>query len=704
VKQLPSARVQLSRRIVVAGALLIVAFGASSAYDVWRDYRDTKESVSRELTTLSKSLAQEAARTLQSVDIVLRDTARWYEMNGDSVAPGSLQERLSAHASGLPLAGLSVRDAGGALRYSWSPAGAGTGDAVLSAEQAEHNPAASGAAADAVATSVDGVGRLILSRRVSASAGSSATVSALVDSQDFAQFYKAIDFGAGNTIALLSASGALVAREPPRPNTLGKRFPRLVARLGDADTHSELIVSSMDGERRFVALAKVRAYPFVVAVTRDENVALKGWREQTTHVTVRTIVLSLLAALLITMLVQQLARLDAAEAEKARLETQLRQSQKMEAMGTLAGGIAHDFNNILGAILGYSELAHKNATHGSTVRRYLDQVLQAAERAKRLVEGILAFSRSGVAERVPVNVQGIVEESIALLAASLPSRIRVERKLEAPEAAVLGDPTQLHQVVMNLCTNAIHAMQEGGVLTVALDAVEVREHRLVSHGTLRPAAYVRLAVSDTGMGIPPEVLERIFDPFFTTRGVGEGTGLGLSLVHGIVADVQGAVDVVTRMGKGTTFTIWLPATRESAKAAPQAARDLARGAGECIMIVDDEPALVTLAEETLAGLGYEPVGFDSSVAALQAFRAEPSRFDAVLTDETMPELAGIQLAREVRRLRPDLPVILMSGYSGVQFAERAQAAGVSEVLRKPLVSRDIADALARTLHQSSHAA
>ena len=255
-----------------------------------------------------------------------------------------------------------------------------------------------------------------------------------------------------------------------------------------------------------------------------------------------------------------------------------------------------------------------------------------------------------MAERVPVNVQGIVEESLALLAASLPSHIRVEKKLEAP-SWVLGDPTQLHQVVMNLCTNAIRAMEDDGVLTIALDEVQVSERRVVSHGTLLPAAYVRLAVSDTGTGIPPQVLERIFDPFFTTRGVGEGTGLGLALVHGIVADVQGAVDVLTRMGKGTTFTIWLPATKESAKAAPQVARDLARGAGECIMIVDDELALVTLAEETLAELGYEPVGFDSSVAALQAFRAEPSRFDAVLTDETMPELAGIQLAREVRRLR-----------------------------------------------------
>ena len=475
MKALPSSRVHLSRRIVAAGALLIIAFAASSAYDVWRDYRDTKESLSRELTALSKSLAEEAARTFQSVEFALRDTARWYEMNGDGVAPTSVQERLSSHVSGLPVLGLAVRDAGGSLRYSWLAPGASAGDDVFSAEHADQYPARPTDALDALRTSVDPSGNVVLLRQVGDKRGGSPTVSALVDTQDFRQFYRAIDFGAGNTIALLSDGGVLVAREPPRPQTLGKRFPKLVARLGDADAYSELIVSSMDGERRFVALAKVRAYPFVVAVTRDENIALKAWREQTTHVAVRTIVLSLLAALLITMLVQQLARLDAAEAEKERLEDQLRQSQKMEAMGTFAGGIAHDFNNILGAILGYSELAHKTVAAGSPVRRYLDQVLQAGARAKRLVEGILAFSRSGVAERVPVNVQGIVEESLALLAASLPSHIRVEKKLEAPEAAVLGDPTQLHQVVMNLCTNAIRAMEDDGVLTIALDEVQVGE-------------------------------------------------------------------------------------------------------------------------------------------------------------------------------------------------------------------------------------
>ena len=386
-----------------------------------------------------------------------------------------------------------------------------------------------------------------------------------------------------------------------------------------------------------------------------------------------------------------------AEATKERLEAQLRQSQKMEAMGTFAGGIAHDFNNILGAILGYGELAQRVVAEGSAPRRHLDQVMHAGGRAKALVERILAFSRSGLGERVPVHVQSVIEETLDMLAASLPADVRLDTELEAGDAAVVGDATQLHQVVMNLCTNAAHAMEHGGVLRVAVDHVEMPERRLLSHGTLSPCPYIRLVVSDTGPGIPPTVLERMFDPFFTTKGVGEGTGLGLSLVHSIVADLGGAIDVATKVGEGTIFAIWLPVAGHAARPVAETARDLPRGNGEAVMIVDDERSLVMFAEETLAELGYEPTGFDSSAAALQAFSADPRRFDLVLTDETMPDLSGTELAREIRRLRFDIPIVLMSGYSGAQLTERAHAAGVRDVLRKPLVSRDIAEPLARAL-------
>jgi NO-binding membrane sensor protein with MHYT domain/nitrogen-specific signal transduction histidine kinase/ActR/RegA family two-component response regulator len=386
------------------------------------------------------------------------------------------------------------------------------------------------------------------------------------------------------------------------------------------------------------------------------------------------------------------------ERERDEMQRQLQQAAKMEAIGRLAGGIAHDFNNILGAILGYGELAQNTLGEGGAVRRQVDQVMQAGARGKGLVDRILAFSRSGMGERVPLHVQSIVEETLELLAASLRADVRLERQLDAADTAVVGDATQFHEVAMNLCTNAVHAMAQGGVLTVVLECVAVGERRLLSHGTLRAGGYVRLSVSDTGSGIPPAVLERMFDPFFTTKRVGDGTGLGLALVHGIVADFGGMIDVTTQVGVGTTFTIWLPAAGETPRLLAKPAGELPQGHGETVMIVDDERALVALAEETLAELGYEPVGFDSSVAALQAFRAEPKRFDLVLTDETMPELTGTELARKIRQLRPDISIILMSGYSDTQLSERAQAAGIIDVRRKPLVRRDIAEPVARALH------
>jgi PAS domain S-box-containing protein len=386
-----------------------------------------------------------------------------------------------------------------------------------------------------------------------------------------------------------------------------------------------------------------------------------------------------------------------AQVDREHLEAQLRQSQKMEAMGTLAGGIAHDFNNILGAILGYGELAYEHSAPGSAMRRYIENVLHAAVRAKTLVDRILGFSRSGLGDRVSVNIQAVIDETLELLTASLPPQILLRKKLEAGDAAVIGDATYLHQVAMNLCTNAIHAMEPGGVLDVSLDRVQVSEKRPLSRGLISPGAYVRLIVSDTGTGIPPAVMERMFDPFFTTKGVGEGTGLGLSLVHGIVAELGGAIGVETSAGKGSKFEIWLPVVGDAGIPSVEATRPRPRGHGETVMIVDDEPALVALAKELLTKLGYEPVGFESSSAALQALRAQPQRFDLLLTDEAMPELTGAELAREVRRIRADLPILIITGHGGAQLAQKAAAVGAAEVLRKPLRGNELAEAITRVL-------
>ncbi|WP_284615388.1 PAS domain-containing protein [Aquabacterium humicola] len=400
-----------------------------------------------------------------------------------------------------------------------------------------------------------------------------------------------------------------------------------------------------------------------------------------------------------------------AEMARDRLELQLRQAQKLEAIGTLAGGIAHDFNNILSAILGYGEMAQKDAPERSALRRHVDAIVAAGQRAKSLVERILAFSRSGMGERVPVPVQAVVAEALDGVAATLPAGIVLERRLEAGDAAVLGDATQIHQVVLNLCANAVQAMRGGAdrplagaagpdTLAVAVERVQLDADLPVATSVLQPGRYLLLTVRDTGAGIPANLLERIFDPFFTTKEVGVGTGLGLSLVHGIVTDLGGGIAVDSVLGEGATFRVYLPWQGAQADApVPAVDEPVAAGHGETILLVDDEAPLVALGEELLAELGYEPVGFSSSTAALQALRADPDRFQAVLSDEAMPGMTGSELAAEIHRLRPHIPIVLMSGFVNAALSARAREAGVAEVLAKPLVARDIARALAQALNR-----
>jgi PAS domain S-box-containing protein len=388
-----------------------------------------------------------------------------------------------------------------------------------------------------------------------------------------------------------------------------------------------------------------------------------------------------------------------AEDELRRLEKQLRQAQRLEAMGTLAGGIAHDFNNILGAILGYGEMALRDAPRGSRLRRDLDSINAAGERGRALVERILAFSRSGMSERVAVHVEKIVRESIDLLSASLPPGVTVATDLRAGRAAIRGDPTQVHQVVMNLATNGVQAMTSGGLLRVLLDTVRVDSPRIATTGTVAAGDYVRLKVTDRGSGIPTGILDRIFDPFFTTKEVGVGTGLGLSLVHGIVTEVGGAIDVETAPGSGSVFTVYLPRAGDAVDRKDDETPELPRGDGQRVLVVDDEEPLVRLTTQTLEGLGYAPAGFTSSTAALEAFRANPAIFDAVITDERMPGLSGSALIREVRDIRRTIPILLVCGYLGGTVADRGYNAGADEVLKKPLSARDLANSLARVLQE-----
>ena len=385
-----------------------------------------------------------------------------------------------------------------------------------------------------------------------------------------------------------------------------------------------------------------------------------------------------------------------AEAEKKKLERQLRQAQKMEAVGTLAGGIAHDFNNILSAVIGFTEMALEDAAPESFLRRNMEQVLQAGIRAKHLVQQILAFSRQSDQELRPVQLKKIIVEACEMLRASLPSTIAIRTRIRTG-AFTMSDPTQIHQVLMNLCTNAGHAMRaRGGTLAIALDAIDDPAPWRVEHPELTAPAYVRLTVSDSGHGISEQIIDRIFDPFFTTKEHTEGTGMGLAVAHGIVKSHKGMITVESRSGEGTTFTVLLPQIVSPESGRSQASGSLQTGS-ESILFVDDEAMLVDLSSQLLKRLGYSVTACTSSLEALSRFRAAPAEFDLVITDMTMPQMTGKELATEMLAIRPGLPIILCTGFSEIITEEAAKQAGIQAFIMKPIIMKELADTIRKVL-------
>ena len=385
-----------------------------------------------------------------------------------------------------------------------------------------------------------------------------------------------------------------------------------------------------------------------------------------------------------------------AEKEKAELETQLQQAQKMEAIGTLAGGIAHDFNNILAAVLGYTEMAQAEAKKGSKIHNNLQEVLTAGNRAKDLVKQILAFSRRAEPAMKPVQVNLIVKEAVKLLRASLPSTIEIQQHLKS-QSAIMADPTQIHQVLMNLCTNADHAMRStGGILEVSLRDVTIESEFESRQLGVIPGAYLRLTVSDTGQGMTAQIKDRIFEPFFTTKETNKGTGMGLAVVHGIVKCHGGAVTVHSKAGKGTRVEVFLPIIRNEMKPPTDSDESLPIGT-ECILFVDDEKALVDIGRQMLDRLGYAVECRTSSIEALDLFKNRPNQFDLVITDMTMPNLTGDKLAREMMRIRSEIPVILCTGFSDQISEEQALKMGIRKYILKPIVMQKLAQSVRSVL-------
>ena len=683
-------RRSLRLRLVLIVAVVCAAVSLSTLFDTLQDRKETLALAERQHDNVAGALAEQAARALQATDLILRQA-----MLLDPDTPGapdreSIPDLLLRHMSGVPqVRNLFLFDPARQLHLSTAATGAKSDLSDRSYYLAQRaQPDLGLFVSEPFISRATGEPTFVLSRRLPGP-GFRGIAGAAVDVAYIRRFYQALDLGPGSSIELLRGDGmTLVSREHAEVSPQRSPWLPALRSLGTAEALHTTIEHAQLGLTQ-VSLRRVPGYPAVVLVGRGEHDILAVWRSKAWKNLARTLVISLLAALLLIAFLRQLERHE-------RVTAQLHQSQKLEALGTLAGGIAHDFNNVLGAVLGYAELASQQSGPGSIQRRYIDNIVVAANRARELVARILAFSRPGVGSARPVSLQKILSEVHSLTCAALPPSVTVAIEVTPTPLVVAGDASQLHQMLANLITNAVQAAGSAGEVHVRASAVEMSETRDCTVGRLQPGRYACIAVSDTGPGMSAEQVERIFEPFFTTKPVGAGTGLGLSLVHGIVLDHSAALEVASHAGAGTTFSVYLPLTegepaQEPAPLAPP------RGNGAAILVVDDEESLVALAEEVLASLGYEPVGCVGAQQALKVFRNAPQRFDAVLTDAIMPEMSGLELLGELRQIRPDLAAILVSGYGGSDLNAAAAAAGADAVLMKPLGAVDLAQCLAKVL-------
>ncbi len=680
-------------RIWLVAGLAALSLITVTAASLWHLRREALTSQARELSVLSLALADELERGLESVEIGLQ--AVRLELRIGELLPeaGEIAGKRYPHELKLPLASqLWVIDRRGRLLAASSPAltpnpagfvpGLPTLSDTDTALSMPFPDIATGAPSVALAVRYndhEGAlgGWLIAALPVEALRGAFSKAAPTTDAR--MAVFRADGVRLAGSLSHLPVVGVSETLQPPGP-----------------ERHHDVRLLS-DGRERLIAERVLPRFGLTLVLTRDVEAALEPWRDVAWLAS--SGVMLLLAGLVAAA--HRVARAEQRRQDsQAALQTQLSRTNKLESLGTLAGGVAHDFNNVLAAVLGYAEMARQGAADDSRQARQLDQVLRAALRGKSLVERILSFSRSGARSATVFEVQPIIDEVLGLLAASLRHGVVLESRFDAPGMRLRGDATQVFEAVMNLCTNAMQAMPEGGTLTVSTARHAVREVQAVSHGQLEPGDYLALSVADEGAGIAADVMDHLFEPFFTTRREHAGTGLGLAVVHGVVAEFSGAIDVQSTPGTssaGARFTMYLPESHDALAPEATTPADTPIGRGQTLLVVDDEPALVELAEELLAELGYEPVGYTDPKAALEALRSEPDRYDALLTDEVMPALTGTQLTEALRAFAPQLPVLLVSGYGGPQLAARAAAVGVTRVLAKPLQRGELAQALDQLL-------
>jgi signal transduction histidine kinase len=673
---------RLHRQLLLLGAGLVLLIVAADVHEAWQDYRSSLERSRQAVELLSHAFGDQTARMVEDLDFALADFADWARHTDITAGErDGITRELRAHVTRLPYVhSATVVDAMGRRIAATDDnaqdlgAGAPPSFAIL-----QNDPSDTVRIGRPFTSRRDGYRTFALSRRlVSADGQFAGIVLARVSFDYLAHFYEAVNVSPGAEIRLSRSDGIVLALYPSGRED----FPA----AADAN---------------FVtAKAPVGGYPLEIEVAESHHDALVGWREQELYGAARTGTLTLLAGILLAAIMSALRRREQAEIARRESETQLQEARRAEALSLLAASVAHDFNNVLGAIVGYAELAREAGSDAAQLRSSLDRLLGAAERARQLVQRVLTLDPHRSVRDQTVLVAPIVREVVDQLQTHSARTLSFEVRVDDETLAVSGDSTEIYQVLLNLCTNAMQATPVNGKVAVNLHASVLKDAATLTVGSVTSGDYVSVTITDEGPGVSVEHARRIFDPLQTTKDPGQGTGIGLTVVRTIVERMRGAIEVSSAPSGGASFTIHWPrqaAAMAGVRAAPPAAT-VRPGMGQVVMIVDDEPQLASLLEDMAASLGYEPLGITDPTRALDVLRREPSRIDALVTDERMPGMRGTELARAVLELRPDLPILLVTGYRSADLDRDAGRAGVARILDKPVHRNELEHALGDLLH------
>jgi signal transduction histidine kinase/CheY-like chemotaxis protein len=674
----------LRRRVTVAGIALIVLIVAADSYEAWQDYVRVITDNAHTQTALSRAVAEQTARMVQELDIALSSNPGWPVNAGDQTDKPRMQQLLG-RIMRLPFvhsAAIAGKD-GQVLAHTGSetaPASLQTAD-VFTVPQASRDKTLY---IDRLRTSDgDRQKSFALSQRIELSSGAFAGVVIAEVSFDYlADLYSRIASTPDTSIVLMRSDGGVLSRNPQ---------PRAAANSGKTPSGRVLTEQPVEG------------YPLKVVVSRWQSDVLKPWIQEERSSAARTLSLAALAAILLAVLRSALDRQEKADRERLRLEQELAAVQRVEALGLLAASVTHDFNNVLTAIIGYAELTRETLGGDSPSAPNLDRLLAAGERARLLVRRVLTFDPRRSLSYKATRLEPIVMEAAQQVQATLPQNIELRISGLEPTTSVLGDNMEIHQVLMNLLTNAMHAMPAGGVLQIRCESMDIHETRNMALGRVRPGHWLCLSVIDNGVGLADAQIMSIFEPFYTTRPPTLGTGIGLTVVRNIILRMNGALDVSSQLGAGTRMAVFWPSI-EIPLPDSDPTRTADDGTGETIMVIDDEKELVGLTEELLASMSYEPVGFSDGRSALDAFRSDPQRFDVILTDERMLPMRGLEFAQQIRELDAGIPIILMTGHRNAELDARAAALGIAEIIDKPLRVQTLREALARRLGRAEQPA